>query len=92
MFTAHNLEAEVMDPEEFLAELRELVRDEAPKVFALCEEVGDRDDGYVRYWGMAFDDSTRIVSPFGEMTGSFQSPERAHVLLSREQPLHLVWA
>ncbi len=78
--------------EEFMAELSALVRENAPRVFALCEETGDHDNGHIRYWGMAFDDCTEVVNTSGTMRGSFPTPECAHHRLSRRHPLHLVWA
>ncbi|SDX31236.1 hypothetical protein SAMN05216215_1009202 [Saccharopolyspora shandongensis] len=55
--TAVNRTGEALgSPEEFMAELRDLARETAPRLFALCEEFGDRHDAQVEYWGMAFDD------------------------------------
>ncbi|MDA3629264.1 hypothetical protein [Saccharopolyspora oryzae] len=77
--------------EEFMSALEELARENAPRVFALCEEVGDQQDGHVEYWGMAFEESTDVVSASGQLRASFQSPEAALNRLSRRANLHLVW-
>ena len=82
---------EVVSEEKFLAELEELARENAPRVFALCSEVGEREDGYVAYWGMAFDDGAEVVSTSGSMRGSFRSAESALGRLSGRRNLHLVW-
>lgn len=77
--------------EEFAAELDMLVRDEAPVVFALCEEIGDRVDGYVRYWGMDFGDHVEVVGALGGVHARFPSVERAYRRLTAQRKLHLVW-
>ncbi|RKT89291.1 hypothetical protein SAMN05421805_11442 [Saccharopolyspora antimicrobica] len=77
--------------EEFVAALQELARENAPRVFALCEEIGDRQDGHVEYWGMAFDDGADVVSASGQLRASFKSAEAALDRLSRRSNLHLVW-
>ncbi|QUH05862.1 hypothetical protein HUO13_08705 [Saccharopolyspora erythraea] len=76
-----------------MAELLDLARETAPKLFALCEEVGDLHRGHVEYWGMAFDDHAAIVSAAGRMNGSFRSAESARSRLSSigSQQLHLMW-
>lgn len=77
---------------EFQRELREMVADGAPRVFALCEELGERDDGYVRYWGMAFDDCAEIVAASGNSRAAYRSADSALAKLSRRRKLHLIWA
>ncbi len=76
---------------EFSAQLAELVASERPRLFALCEEDGDRADGWVLAWGMAFDDRTEMVGDEGSMRMSVASPEVALRLLSRGRRLRLVW-
>ncbi|MEV6230673.1 hypothetical protein AB0L88_22705 [Saccharopolyspora shandongensis] len=75
-----------------MAELRDLARETAPRLFALCEEFGDRHDAQVEYWGMAFDDCADVVSASGQVRASFRSAEAALSRLSRRSNLHLVWA
>ncbi|WP_017973438.1 hypothetical protein [Actinopolyspora halophila] len=76
--------------EEFRELLVELVRASAPEVFALCEEIGDRADGVVRYWGLSHGDGTEVVAVHGGVNGRFRSPESALRLLSRGRTMHLV--
>ncbi|MGH3924912.1 MAG: hypothetical protein ACRDTT_18965, partial [Pseudonocardiaceae bacterium] len=76
--------------EEFAQEVRELVADEAPQVFALVEEYGERVDGRIVAWGMAFDDRAEVVSVNGGLHMSLASPERAHRAFSRRRKIRLV--
>ena len=77
--------------EEFAQEVRELVADEAPRVFALVEEYGERVDGRIVAWGMAFNDCAEVVSVDGGLHLSLASPERAHRVFSRRRKIRLVW-
>ncbi len=78
--------------EEFAEEVRGLVADEAPQVFALVEEYGERVDGRIVAWGMTFDDHVEVVSATGGLHMSLPSPERAHRAFSRRRrKLRLVW-
>ncbi|NYH79403.1 hypothetical protein FHR84_002737 [Actinopolyspora biskrensis] len=100
MFEAHELTDEyVVDEselaplgthEEFRELLVELVRASVPEVFALCEEIGDRVDGVVRYWGLSHEDGTEVFAPHGGLNGRFRSPESALRLLSRGRTMHLI--
>lgn len=91
----HEIEGGVLQrvrtEEEFVAELQEIVGEQAPAVFALCEEIGDRYCGQVEYWGMAFDDHAEVVRAAGGERGSFRSAESAHRLFSVGHKLHLLW-
>jgi hypothetical protein len=77
--------------EEFAALLSEIVAEDKPRLFSLCEEYGDRVDGRVLAWGMAFADRANVVGVDGRMSGTFQSPESALRLLSRRRKLRLLW-
>ncbi|MGH3887841.1 MAG: hypothetical protein ACRDSZ_14975 [Pseudonocardiaceae bacterium] len=77
--------------QEFAQEVRELVAAEAPQVFALVEEYGERVDGRIVAWGMAFDDCAEVVSVNGGLHMSLASPERAHRAFSRRRKIRLVW-
>ncbi|MGH3775113.1 MAG: hypothetical protein ACRDRR_05145 [Pseudonocardiaceae bacterium] len=77
--------------EEFAHEVRELVADEAPQVFALVEEYGKRVDGRIVAWGMTFDDHVEVVSVNGGLHVSLASPERAQRAFSRRRKIRLVW-
>jgi len=77
--------------EEFAQEVAELVADEAPRVFALVEERGERVDGWILAWGMAFDDHAEVVSVHRGLRGSFPSAQRARRAFSRRAKIRLVW-
>lgn len=83
---AHPLDAFVPDPAEltpvcdepeFAAILEEMVADEAPRLFAVVQEYGERVDGRIVAWGMAFDDHAEVVSVGRTRRMSLQSPENA---------------
>lgn len=79
--------------EEFLAELQGMVTENAPAVFALCEEIGEYHDGVVRYWGVAHDDHTDLIGTGGSIHTGFRDADTAHRRLSfARRRLHLVWA
>lgn len=82
----HPLDAVVPDPSklpplcdepEFAAILEEMVADEAPRLFAVVQEYGDRVDGRIAAWGMAFADHAEIVSVKRGLRMSLQAPENA---------------
>ncbi|MGH4019888.1 MAG: hypothetical protein ACRDT0_11750 [Pseudonocardiaceae bacterium] len=83
--------APLCSEEEFAQEVAALVADGAPRLFALVEEYGDRADGWVRAWGMAFDDHAEVVSVDRGLLGTFPSAERAHRAFSRRAKVRLVW-
>lgn len=62
---------------EFATILEEMVADQAPRLFAVVQEYGDRVDGRIAAWGMAFDDRAEVVSIKGGLRMSLQSPENA---------------
>jgi len=78
--------------EEFVAMIDELVADDVPRVFALVEECGERADGWVIAWGMAFEDHAELVSVRRGMHGHFQSAENARRAFARRRKVRLVWA
>jgi len=67
----------VCDEPEFAAILEEMVADEAPRLFAVVQEYGDRMDGRIAAWGMAFDDHAEVVSVKGGLRMSLQAPDNA---------------
>jgi hypothetical protein len=82
----HQLDAAVPDPSglmplcdepEFAAILDSMVADEAPRLFAVVQEYGERVDGRIAAWGMAFDDHAEAISVAGRMRTSLQAPENA---------------
>lgn len=77
--------------EEFAEVVRELVTDQAPQLFALVQEFGERADGWIVAWGMAFDDHVEVVSANGRLHASLTSAERAQWAFSRRRKIRLVW-
>lgn len=78
---------------EFAQEMAELVAEEAPRLFAVVQEYGNRVDGCIAAWGLAFEDRAKV---FGVERGylSLQSPERAVRVFNHGPHItaHLVWA
>lgn len=77
--------------EEFAQEVTELVAEEAPRLFALVQEYGERADGRVIAWGMAFDDYAEAVSVGRRRRGTFPSAERTRQAFARRAKIRLVW-
>lgn len=82
----HPLDDFVLDPSsmrplgeepEFAAILEGMVADEAPRVFAVVQEYGQRVDGQIAAWGMAFSDHAEVVSVDGRLRMSLKAPESA---------------
>jgi hypothetical protein len=65
------------DPETFARIAEAIVADEAPRVFAIFEEYGERVDGRIAAWGMSFADHADIVGVDGGSRMRLRSPERA---------------
>jgi hypothetical protein len=78
--------------EEFAQEVRDLVAADAPQVFALVEERGERTDGRIVAWGIAFDDHVDVLSVSGGRHVSLPSVEFAHRAFSQHRKICLVWA
>lgn len=53
------------------------VADEAPKVFAVVQEYGNRGDYRIAAWGIAFDDRAEVVAVDRGMRMSLREPEGA---------------
>jgi hypothetical protein len=70
-----------------------MVADEAPRLFAIVQELGEREDGRITAWGMAFDDHADVVRHGGGSFLSVNSPDRARTLLGRGPGItaRLVW-
>ncbi|MGH8412540.1 MAG: hypothetical protein ACRERT_15105 [Pseudomonas sp.] len=76
----------------FTAEINSMVVENAPRRFALCEEIGDRVDAVIVAWGISFDDHAEIISAAHDGAwGRFRSAEKARQLLSRHSTIRLVW-
>jgi hypothetical protein len=68
------------DKEEFAELIQEMVDDEAPRLFAIVQEYGDRVDAHVACWGMCFADHAVAVDTNGR-TMIMRSAESAMRLL-----------
>lgn len=82
--------------EEFADVMRELAEQEAPRLFALVEEYGDRADARVAGYGLAYPDRADVNSVEGDFPLRSQSPETARKLFevssrSRGVRVHVVW-
>lgn len=60
---------------EFSQLLAEMVADQAPRVFAVVQEYGERIDGRIAAWGMAFDELAAVVDVRGNVFISTDSAE-----------------
>jgi len=63
--------------EEFTNLLAEMVADQAPRVFAVVQEFGERIDGRIAAWGIAFEDYAAVVDVRGSVFVSTKSAEDA---------------
>jgi hypothetical protein len=81
--------------EEFVTELAGLSAEYAPRRFSLCLVHGEREDGEILGWGLAFEDRAIAYLPGDDETGgTFMrsgSAEGARRLLSRRADVRLVW-
>jgi len=60
----------------FAAILESMVADEAPRLFAIVQEYGQRVDARIAAWGIAFDDGHAEIAARG-VQGRLCSPEEA---------------
>ena len=82
------------DEKEFASLMIQLVGHEAPRRFALVEEIGERKDAMIVAWGIAFDDHAEVVSAAHDGARAiFSSAEAARRLLSSHEKIKvwLVW-
>ena len=81
------------DEAEFAQEIAELVADEAPRLFVVVQEYGERVDGGIAAWGLAFEDCAELVRLDSVGRLSLRSPERAVRLFSHGPHItaSLVW-
>ncbi|MEV4843867.1 hypothetical protein AB0K20_11695 [Micromonospora matsumotoense] len=79
-------------PEEFHQMLVDLANEFAPRRFAIGEEHGDRIDGGILAWGLAFPDRALLCGDQQVPVGRFATAESALRLLSRTgRRLRLIW-
>jgi hypothetical protein len=78
------------DQAEFDELMAEMVADETPRLFAIVHELGERADGWIAAWGLAFPDHVKLISSRGLAT--HDSPEHALQKFGRRDLTpHLVW-
>jgi hypothetical protein len=65
------------DEDEFAEMVANMVADEAPRLFAIVAEYGDRVDAGCAAWGLAFDDGVEVVSVDSKKRFSLATPEDA---------------
>lgn len=70
-----------------------MVADEAPRLFAVIQEYGERADGRIAAWGMAFEDHAAVVSVNGGTQLGLKAPESALRLFAfgKHISTRLVW-
>jgi hypothetical protein len=82
-----------LSEQEFAELAQGLVTDSAPRVFALLTEAGERADGWVAMWGLAFEDQAVLLDePDHSLVMICDSAEEAHRQLAMRQPLRLIWS
>ncbi len=63
--------------EEFTAIVDDMVADSAPRVFAVVQEYGERVDGRIAAWGIAFADHAEVVGVDGTLRMRLPEPQHA---------------
>ncbi|MGI8307069.1 hypothetical protein [Saccharopolyspora hattusasensis] len=63
--------------QQFAAMLQRMVANEAPRLFAVVQEYGDRVDRRVAAWGMAFADHAEVVAVDGGLRMNLRKPTNA---------------
>lgn len=85
-------ESPLCDEQEFAADVADMVADEAPRLFAVVEEYGERVDARIAAWGMSFDEQAIAVDVDDRFTMFLQSPKGALRLFREPQVTpRLVW-
>jgi hypothetical protein len=84
----------VADRAEFTELIAEMVSDQAPRVFAIVVEYGDRVEAQVAAWGLALDESAYMITTDGKNQFHLTEPENAvkYVRGRSGTVAHLVWA
>ncbi len=84
-------QAPLCDEPAFAALVEGLVADSAPRLFALVEEQGERVDGRIVAWGMAFEDGAEVVGADYTRRGSYSCTDSALLLFPHCGKMRLVW-
>ncbi len=69
--------APLCDEAQFAAILDRMAANQAPRLFAVVQEYGNRVDGVIAAWGMAFPEYAEIVSVDGGLRLRLNTPENA---------------
>lgn len=88
--SVRKLEQEI--PEAEFAELAAgLAADSAPRRFALLVEEGEREDGWIVGWGLAFPDHAYVVGVDGQAGLEFRDMGWGIGLPAQDSRMRLVW-
>ncbi len=70
-----------------------VIEDSRPRLFAVFQDFGDRVDGRVAAWGIAFDDHAEVIGVDGGPRLNLRSPERAVARFTQKPQItaRLVW-
>lgn len=81
------------DDPEFAELVGELVREQAPRVFAIVHEHGHRDAAEVAAWGLDFEDHVEAVAVDGQCRFRMRSAARAALFLGVDEgaTAHVFW-
>lgn len=63
--------------QQFTAMLQSMVTSEAPSLFAVVQEYGDREDARIAAWGMAFAGHAEVVTVDGRLRMNVREPTNA---------------
>lgn len=79
--------------EEFAELVAEMVAEDAPRLFAVVQEYGDRVDARIAAWGLAHPDHVDVIGVDGVVHVSATAPESVLQRFGRRAntSAHLVW-
>ena len=82
----------LFDESRFVAEVERMVVNQAPRLFAVVQEYGERVDARIAAWGFAFADHAEVVSVDGGTRIRMGAPETAlGAFQGRHIRAQLVW-
>ncbi|WP_018681480.1 hypothetical protein [Actinokineospora enzanensis] len=76
-----------------MLDLHEFVHAQAPRMFAVVQELGDSEDHRVAAWGIAFEEHAAVVTEDGDSRFVLRTPESALAVFGNhpEVSARLVW-
>ncbi|MGI8306791.1 hypothetical protein [Saccharopolyspora hattusasensis] len=77
--------------DEFAALVQEEADGSPPRVFALVEEYGQREDCEIFAWGLEFEKRAAVFDLDGTLFARCASADGAHALFSRIRNVRLAW-